>query len=255
MEIGVRVMELTPGLKLNSSVLDLDPMKHYRIDEKRGRISMRFNENRAVWRDSATLLRLNAEEHQVPAVFAWLGRLVDGHRPVLDESLSLRYMALGMASDQAKVEFFRSEHLPLPLAYLDNVALVDLLFRTLAAAENVASELWKASGTMASVLLAPAEDSERRPDPDAVRNLRESMGTERRYWALLEPIFRQTIQALPHEGSEAVVRWLGWLRDAAWRAFDEVSDGLGDDPRALKAAVRGREQLVRGLGQVLKVSI
>lgn len=106
---------------------------------------------------------------------------------------------------------------------------------------------------MASVLLAPDEDSERRANPDDVHDLHANMGAERRYWSMLEPIFRETMQSIPLQGSEAIVNWFGWLRRTAWHAFDEVSDGLGDDPRALKAAVRGREQLARGLGKVLKI--
>jgi CRISPR system Cascade subunit CasA len=250
--IVVRTMALTPGLKLDADVLAKDPMKHYRKDDKRGYISKRFSEDRALWRDSATLLRFSAADQQPPAVLAWLALLAEGGRPVLDEHYSLRCMALGMASDQAKVEFYRREHLPLPPAYLKEPQLVDLLTKALGAAENAASELWKASSTMAAVLLAPDEDSERRANPDDVRDLRANMGTERRYWAGLEPLFRETMQALPEQGIEAMRRWFDWLRDAAWSSFNEVSDGLGDDPRALKAAVRGKEQLAQGLGKVLR---
>jgi len=250
--IVVRTMALTPGLKLDATFLAHDPMKHYRIDEKRGPISKRFSEERALWRDSATLLRFNVDDQQPPAVLRWLALLAEGSRPVLDDHYSLRCMALGMASDQAKVEFYRSEHLPVPPAYLKDTQLVALLTKALAAAENTARELWKASSTMAAVLLAPNEEDERRANPDDVRDLCATMGMERRYWAGLEPLFRETMQALPEQGAEAMRRWFDWLRNAALNSFNEVSNGLGDDPRALKAAVRGREQLARGLGAVLK---
>lgn len=250
--IVVRTMALTPGLKLDAAFLARDPMKHYRVDEKRGHISKRFSEERALWRDSATLLRFKSAEQQPPAVLDWLARLAEGGRPVLDDHYSLRCMALGMASDQAKVEFYRSEHLPLPPAYLKEPQLVDLLTTALEAAENTASELWKASSTMAAVLLAPDEEDERRANPDDVRDLRATMGAERRFWAGLEPFFRETMQALPDQSIEAMRRWFDWLREAAWTTFDDVSGGLGDNPRALKAVVRGREQLAQGLGKVLK---
>lgn len=250
--IVVRTMALTPGLKLDAGVLAKDSMKHYRIDDKRGYISKRFSEDRALWRDSATLLRFSATDQQPPAVLAWLALLAEGGRPVLDEHYSLRCMALGMASDQAKVEFYRREQLPLPPAYLKDPQLVDLLTKALGAAESTASELWKASSTMAAVLLAPDEGSERRANPDDVKDLRANMGAERRYWAGLEPPFRETMQTLPEQGTEAMRRWFDWLRGAAWAVFNEVSDGLGDDPRALKAAVRGRQQLAQGLGKILR---
>ena len=36
--------------------------------------------------------------------------------------------------------------------------------------------------------------------------------SERRYWAMLEPLFRETMQAIPLQGSEAIVDWFDWLR-------------------------------------------
>ncbi|MBU6350001.1 MAG: type I-E CRISPR-associated protein Cse1/CasA [Chloroflexi bacterium] len=249
--IVVRSIALTPGLRLDATFLARDPMKHYRVDEKLGYLAKRFSEDRALWRDSAALLRFKSTEQQPPAVLDWLARLAEGGRPVLDDHYSLRCMALGMASNQAKIDFFRSEHVPLPPAYLKEPELVDLLTKALEAAENTASELWKASSTMAAVLLVPDEESGRSANSDDVQSLRDTMGTERRYWAGLEPLFRETMQALPEQAIEAMRRWFGWLREAAWATFEEVSEGLGDTPRALKAVVRGREQLAQGLGKVL----
>ncbi len=157
-------------------------MKHYRIDENEGYKALRFRGREAVWRDSASLLQITTLDRQVPAVFRWLARL--GDQGVIKEDYALRFMALGMATEPGKavVEFFRSEHLPLPLAYLKDPQFVDLLATALEAAGNTASELWKASGTMAQVLLAPDEDDERRANPDDVKDLRANMGMERRYW-------------------------------------------------------------------------
>lgn len=254
---GFRVSEmvLNPGLNLDSSFMNQDPMKHFRVDEKRGHISLRFQENRAVWRDSVSLLKLDSKNYQTPAVFAWLDLLVQ--RGTLDRSKTLRCMALGMATEAGKqvVHFYRSEYLPLPLAYFDDPNLVHMLETALTAAENVASELWKATGTLARWLLVPDEDSNRQPNPDDVHDLRATMAAERRYWARLEPQFRQTVQAIPVDGSAALTAWFDWLRQSARDVFNQVCNGLGDDPRALKAVVRGREQLARGLGAALKIQL
>lgn len=249
--IQVREMALEPGLPINSEALD--PMKHYRSHKKSGLLPLQFREERSLWRDSTLLFQINSDSHKAPAVFRWLGRLYD--RSVIQDHHMFNYQAIGMLADRSKAitKFAHREYMPLPLAYLNNLELVNSLGEALEAAEKVASELWKATGTMASVLLAPDEDGDRRPDPDAVRNLRDSMGTERKYWSMLEPIFRQTMYELPENRSDAMHHWFGWLRSAAWKSFDAASDGLGDDPRALKAAVRGREQLLRGLGKVLKI--
>lgn len=256
-EEGIRVSEmvLMPGLSLDAGLINQDPMKHFRVDEKRGYISLRFQENRALWRDSVALLKFNSANYRTPAIFAWLDLLVE--RGMLERSKTLRCMALGMATEAGKqvTHFYRGEYLPLPLAYLDNPDLVLLLEKALTAAEGVASELWKATGTLARWLLVPDEESERQPNPDDVRDLRASMAAERRYWSRLEPQFRQTMQAIPQDATAALTTWFDWLRQNARDVFNQVCDGLGDDPRALKAVVRGREQLARGLGVALKIEL
>lgn len=91
-----------------------------------------------------------------------------------------------------------------------------------------------------------------RANPDDVRDFHANMGADRRYWAGLEPPFRETVQALPGQGIEAMRRWFDWLRRSLGCLQMELSDGLGNGPHTLKAAVRGREQLAQGLGKTLK---
>lgn len=253
--IRVREMVLLPGLSLDDGFISQDPMKHFRIDEKRGHISLRFQENRALWRDSVALLKLNTTNYRAPTVFSWLNRLVE--RGCLDRAKTLRCMALGMATEAGKqvVHFYRGEFLPLPLAYLADPSLISPLETALKAAESVKDELWKATGTLARWLLVPDEESDRQPNPDDVRDLQATMAAERRYWALLEPHFRQTMQAIPQDSSAAMTAWFAWLDQSAWEVFNQVCNGLGDNPRALKAIIRGREQLALGLGAVLKIQL
>lgn len=250
---GVIVKEITvaPCLKMDPEVITRDPMKLYRIDKKRGRLVQRFNENRALWRDSAVLLRLKAEDRDVPRMFHWLAEL--RRQDILSANLTLRYVALGMAANQAKVDFCRNEHQPLPLAYLDDAALVDLLSYALKAADDVGAALRNASGQLARLFLVPDEHSDRKPDRDAVSNLRQQLAIDRRYWSRLEIPFRQTMLAIPTDADQVVVEWFYTLRNIAWSVFDQVADGLGDDPRALKAVVRAREELALSLSIALKI--
>lgn len=251
--IVVREIYVTPGLRLDPTMQDKDPMKHYRIDKDRGHISLRFQENKAVWRDSATLLQLQAEDRQASANLSWIQDLSVGRYAVLNSQNAFRLMALGMASDQAKIAFFRSEYLPLPLEYLTSAETVNQLRRALTVAEQTASELWRAAGTMAYILLAPVEDGDSKPDPDEVRNVRDAMAVDRRFWAQLEPQFRRIMQAIPQDADTALGEWVQWLRFYARDVFKQVCAGLGDDPRALKAVVRGGEQLERGLRKALVI--
>ncbi len=245
----IREMTLAPGLRLAEGIAD--PMKPYRRDEKRGLLPLRFNEDRALWRDSATLFQLDAAESYAPRVFAWLAELVgEGYLP----RGVRRTMALGMANDQAKVEFYRTEHLPLPLAYLRDQQLVNSLRDdVLGVAESVARQLWGAARTMATFVLAPQADSEtaHQPAREDLDRVMAAWGVERRYWGRLEAPFRLALEGLPQDREGTLTAWQQTLRRVAWEVFDAVATEVGADPRALKATVRGREQLAAGLAKVL----
>ncbi|MCZ7575408.1 MAG: type I-E CRISPR-associated protein Cse1/CasA [Ardenticatenaceae bacterium] len=241
----VREMKVVPGLRLAGEILHQDPMKRYRIDPKSGYRVLRFDEERALWRDSAVLFRLHDSGNQTPAVFRWLARLVD--EGYLVQSQSYRYLALGMANDRAKVEFYRSERMPLPLAYLCDQVLVDDLSSIVTMADRVSDQLWGAGATLAKVWLAPGDDQS---PPKEVRNVTEQMGITRRFWSRLEVPFRETIEVLPRDHESTMLAWRQTLIATAWNAINQAADGLGASTRALKATVRAREQLALGLAKV-----
>jgi hypothetical protein len=59
---------------------------------------------------------------------------------------------------------------------------------------------------------------------------------------------------LPQTTEEALTRWRETLVRTAWKAFSQVTDSMGYDPRVLKAVVRAREQLAAGLAKALPTS-
>lgn len=246
--IVIRQMTLAPGLRLAEGISD--PMKPYRRDEKRGLLPLRFNEERALWRDSATLFQLDTADTYAPRAFVWLAELVgEGYLP----RGTRRTLALGMANDQAKVEFYRTEHLPLPLAYLRDQQLVNSLRDdVLGVAENAARQLWGAARTMATFVLAPQADNENAHQPvrDDLDRVMTQWGIERRYWSRLEVPFQLALEGLPQDREETLAAWQDTLRHTARDVFDDVAKEVEADPRALKAAVRGRDQLAFGWAKV-----
>lgn len=247
--VVVRHMTVAPALRLDSAILD--PMKHYRRDEKRGLLVLRFSEERALWRDSAALFRLGDPAYRPPLVFDWLAGLADeGH---LAGWHMRRTLALGMANDQAKVEFCRSERMPLPLDYLKDKALVDLLSTAVQRAEDVGRQLWGATRNLAAFVLCPEADAQgaRQPAPEDLDALMGQWGVERRYWSRLEVPFRATMESLPTGTEETLAVWSDTLRRAAREAFEAVAGNLSFDPMALKAVVRARGQLAAGLAKAL----
>jgi len=250
--VAVELVTAAPGLRLAADVWD--PMKHYsepRQGQKGGPRSLRFREDRALWRDSVALFRFDSDQFHPPRAFYWLGELVDrGH---LDISQTRRYLALGMAAKQARVDFYRAERMPLPLAYLRDQELVNHLQDVLEMTERAASQLWGATRTLATLLLSPESDLEggRQPAPEDLAGITGQWAVERRYWSRLEVPFIETVEALPRDPERTLEQWREILLRSAREAFDHAADNLAHDPRALKAVVRASGQLAAGLAKAL----
>ena len=249
--LEVREATLAPGLRLDSKVLN--PMKSFRRDEKRGWLPRRFSEDRALWRDSVALFRLGIPDQRPPQVFDWLAELAA--EGFLDPGITRSALALGMANDQAKVDFIRAEKIPVPLAYLRNNALVESLAEALQMAEAASRQLWGAARTMATILLSfhAGTEGARQPLREDLDSAMGPWSIERRFWSHLETPFHSLIEELPRSREIALDDWRRVLVRHAWEAFDAAAEGVGSSPRALKAVVRGRDQLAAGLANALPV--
>jgi CRISPR system Cascade subunit CasA len=245
----VREVQLTQGLALDGEILD--PMKHH-VPRGRSMGELRFREDRALWRDSAALLQLGVDDYHPPQVFDWLAELVDAG--YLSAQRLHRYMAVGLCSNRGKVDFYRTEHLPLPLRYLRNPELVQRLATLINQAEAVSRQLWSATRVMALYVLSPNADTEGAYEPDQERDIQplmDSWACERGYWAALETPFLETMVALPDDPEGCAARWVETLRHAAWGALGQVTRRLQYDMTALKAVVKSRQRLGYGLNEAL----
>jgi CRISPR system Cascade subunit CasA len=242
-------MTVAPGLRLEAN--KLDPFKHYRKDENRGYLVMRFNEGRALWRDNAALFQLHKPEQiRPPLNFNWAARLVD--ETYLERRRPLSYMALGMANDQAKVEFFRHEHMPLPLVYLEREDLVGQLANALSKAEEVYIALRNASQWMAVLLISPSSDGKKwnevsKITQEEANELCFHWSIDQFYWGALELPFLDLLAKLPASSEEAVHEWNEILIKTAREALEQAAQQAGESATALKAAVSARAHLYRDL--------
>ncbi|HVN56604.1 MAG TPA: type I-E CRISPR-associated protein Cse1/CasA [Anaerolineaceae bacterium] len=248
----VSEMTMAPGLRLDASIRD--PMKLFLASKKEeGYFCMRFSEDRALWRDSASLFGLKGSHGNRPPInFHWIAELAE--KGSLPQEQVYRFMALGMANDQAKIEFFCEEHMPMPLEYLERDDLLEQLAASLELAEQTRFWLKAAAQWLALLVISPKSDGKRwqevdRISRDQAEKLTVHWNVERFYWQQLEIPFFQFLEDLP-EHPEALQTWKESLRKAAWAALEQAAEFAGTDAAALKASVCARGSLGASLKQL-----
>lgn len=249
-QLIIRRVSYAQGRRLDKCPL-ADPMMAYRRDRNHGWMALRLTESRELWRDSAALFQAwgDAAERR-PLALNWLARLVqDG---VLSAGTRYDLAIFGLCSEQARVSFWRHERMPLPLAYLNDETLVATLRCGLKEAEAVGKSLSGAVGVLASAILSPDGNADRK----RVQNLTSAWAADRLYWSRLELPFRLLLVHLADKPEDrdrhlVLATWvadelLGRARDA----FEETAAGLDQRARILRAVSLARRQLVRALRTV-----
>lgn len=251
----VRQITEAPGLRMADDFINgvsiRDPYQYYRKGSS-GPTVLRFREDRAVWRDSAALLRFTDKDGGMtsPPNLEWLSELC--RAGMLKKRQTYQLAALGMAADRAKVMFYREEHLPLPLAYLQEIEYVERLQAALNAAQAVRNSLIKAIRMLSELLLSfRVDQGGRKPDPADVDRLQQHLGADRLYWSSLEQAFHPLITGIPANTASAEEEWRQHMRASAWEALEYAIRLTGESGRALKAAVRARASLGSGLNKIL----
>jgi len=242
------------GRKLETAVGFFDPMiAFFRRDMKDAFHPVRFNEFRDLWRDSAALFQVSDQHQLYDRAPTCLHSLAAPElKEVLPRSVRYRLSVFGLCTDKAKVNFWRHETLPLPLAYLDRPELVESLKRALTLAESVASDALRLAVWAAAANWLTASP-EMKPDTDRVRDVVNSFAPERLYWSRLEQPFREWIVAIADNDADftrCINSWYwGILHRTATAAFDQ-SIGRIDGGRDLKAVNAGRGLLFARLKKI-----
>jgi CRISPR system Cascade subunit CasA len=260
--------QLRQNLVLTADVID--PFKSYRLDEKRGRWPRSLQPQRAIWRDSHSLLaESEADPDAQPRVFRWLGvigSLREQGKILARERYAFSVFGLATEEGQAaNLILWRQERLPLPLDYLSQPDLLAKLDVALQVTEAVAGVIRQAVNHVARLLLAPECDrpDARQPDREAVDALARSFEAEQRYWAGLDVPMRQLLVSLATDrqwedgdqwvyGEVALPGWVREVRAVASRVFEAIMRSLDTSARSLKAVASASGDFHRRLGVVAK---
>jgi CRISPR system Cascade subunit CasA len=231
---GVTYIRFISGLGLEPTATFSDPMLAYINDNERGRLAVRFREDRGVWRDFDSLLPGSGGE--APLTIQHSIRLAGRDSQLLPKSmltLGLRY-----TPPNANVDFWRMEKFIFPAALVEVREIREDIRQLLTIAEHAQKSLFQACCAFARDLLSHGE---RDPDKKDVGKFVGQMPATPLYWSRLEPAFHDILQhyTLERDPDDIRLDWLrtvrAALRDAWMQHASSVSTG---DAWAIRALVR-----------------
>jgi CRISPR system Cascade subunit CasA len=237
---GVSEFILLSGVELLADEPPFDPMCAYRKNEKLGFLSIGFQEDKALWRDSVALFQTQKDDlmRGPKAVGALRRHGIARHQ-------AMRLLVYGQVPNKASVVLTRMETIPLPEALVHQPELVGYIGAELTLAEEVQKTLrnkglFVALGHVLSL-------GDRSPDPADVRNLIESTQAIPRFWAAMKPAFDEFVGDLSKDPDRAVTEFRKALRDIALATYESAVVAAASSARILKGASIGRATLKKGL--------
>lgn len=273
--IVVKKMKWAPDLKSRKDVRDF--MQRRRKNEKPTKdapawLPLKFDPDRALWRESVTLLDWRNPTIQRPYLCDWLAEL--SNEGYLDPTRRYQLMAFGWGKERANIAFQRGERLPLPLTLIRDEQRIGKLTLALTLAEQSGGALKNAVKLLTGELTA-AKSTKESPKPSnkkgrrkqesdgdggkerkARDQLMESWNVAARYWGALESPFWALVDKLARGDNDdawdaAHFEWRDKVRGEVAYAFTLAEEYAGTNPRALKATVLARTQLRISLGRII----
>ena len=254
---GVRVREvmIAPVAKFHDRVYC--PQNCY-VQDKQDKFNvLRFDPNKALWRDYNSLLPYH---DKLLPVISWCSRL--SSYGVLAENHVIQLMATGMLIDRdraGKQLFFREEFIRLYTNLLRNADLITLVRSLLPLAEETSEKLNFALNILADHVAKKKLDDElytknkNKEDKKTREKLIKQWHANERYWIELEPRFWQFIKLLVEDIDQAVDQWQDNLKRTARDSLNHAINLAGDSPWALKGSIKAARQLNIGISKVIRV--
>lgn len=199
-----------------------ETMTAFRASKTEGFFPVGFSESRALWRNSLSLLQSVDGAGNRPKMLDWLDDLVN--EGFLDRSMSLPVDFYGLAADKAKLLFWQKENFVLPLTYLSDESLLELLKTALEFSQEIGDKLRDCVKKLADLLQTNITNFQAMPI----------------YWSMLETKFQRLLTALPDDKKMAMNEWFGEVLRIADDAFNQTANSLSGSAEELKATVEAR---------------
>lgn len=272
----IQWIQITQGLWTENM---LDPFQSYKISKKNV-LSVKFDREKALWRDSLALLELSETSKTQGEDFYTIPPQSTERLSNLDidqhDSLSqtqFQYIVIGMVpsdSGAGSASLWRSEHIPLQLEYLKNTDSVGELRKALRLAESAEAALRRAASWLCWLWIKQKDPSWASPkkrnyeleddwhknikiykkdsDFKGYESFRNQFPIERDFWWRLDEPFRRSLPRFASEDETLFMKaredWKNEIRDAAQTAWNLTADMLEVSPRTLRVRA-GAEEIFR----------
>lgn len=214
------------------------PQWAYRSSKDRGLVPVGLRSDRALWRDSAALFAAADRSAGIvrPHSLEQAARLLeDGH---LERDQALVCSVVGMSNDQAKIDFWRHEDLPVSHRILRDEDCAHALSFGLNQAEEAERHA-----------LRPALNIFAGAFREAFQGVCKQATAS--FWSSLELPFRVFLAGIPDDRAAALSTWASEVRRVTLYAYRRAADNAeGRRARELGAGIRGDRTLRSGLRKV-----
>jgi CRISPR system Cascade subunit CasA len=220
-----------------------DPARPHRADEKLGILPVKVDKSRVAWQMADSLLAGAGEtgKEGLTEWLAWVAVEAGKGKIECPQAAVVSINGLTTGEQAAKIDLWRREIMALPFALLRSEDLLRSLYEGIRLARRADQLLAKYGqalawglgepGRLADVCawFMPAKGAQPGKLPPFAEKLARTFGLQGRYWATLEPAFRDLCRDLPALGEiEAMALWREQVQASAREAVRTLRPSLLD---------------------------
>ena len=220
----VSFCQMQQNFKLKENLNIFDPFKVYIAGEK-GFYAPDLKSHISLWRNSHTILRQNTKPDEIANLSKHLTKISDAiSNSEIEGRRKYSFSIIGIINEQANVETWINETMPIPLTYFDNEDLIENVELSIKFAEEIGIKL---------------KDSIKRL-ADLLKTKLANFPAMSFYWSTLELKFQSLLSGLPNDKDAAMRGWFAEVLNVADDAFNQTANSLSGSAEELRATVEAR---------------